>query len=109
MDKKYYIKDFSKKHLLEVGFNCVFSDEDKNYFIYRFPIIKSYKRTTIEGVILINSDSGEIILDVIDTNNNNLYTPFYIIEYGRYDTILKNINNEINKTLRKLGIKYKKR
>ncbi|MDD5901714.1 MAG: hypothetical protein PUC73_12565 [Lachnospiraceae bacterium] len=74
------------------------------FYIHRFPIVKHNRVTTLEGVFTISAETGEGVVDVYDMNHN-VYAPFYHISSGNYDTILELIYTQINKELKRLGIK----
>ena len=74
------------------------------FYIHRFPIVKHNRITTLEGVITISAETGEGMIDVYDMNHN-VYAPFYHINSGNFNPILEQIDSQINKELKRLGIK----
>ena len=81
--------------------------DDVMYYYHKFPLTK-YKShsatiTTLECEICINSETGDVFVDVYDSNRN-LYTPYYINKFGGHDYIVNKIREEIHKETIKLGI-----
>lgn len=81
---------------------------DGIYFYYhKFPLTKYRSKTTsvttLECELCINSETGEVSVDVYDINHN-IYTPFYANRFGGYDYILEKIEDEIFKETTRLGI-----
>lgn len=74
------------------------------FYIHRFPIVKHNRVATLEGVFTISAETGEGVVDVYDMNRN-VYAPFYHISSGNYDAIMELIHTQIDKELKRLGIK----
>jgi len=74
-------------------------------YTYRFSVYKYVDTITLECELVFTLQNGEVIINVYDKNTRNKYTPFYNVEYGNYDKILKIINNRIEKELNKLDIR----
>lgn len=83
---------------------CYHNDGYEAFYIYRFPIIKRNRVTTLEGILTISADTGIGKVDVYDMDHN-VYAPFYYVESGNYNPILKQIHTQINKELKSLRIK----
>ncbi len=91
-DNDYIISVNNTRHLLDLGFK---HDETEEY-VYYFPVLRHEKITVLRGRIIAYTDTNKIQIDVID-NYFTPYAPFYNIECGNYDTImkitLKNVQN----------------
>ena len=73
-------------------------------YTHRFPVVKHNDRTSLEGKITILSDTGEVLIDVLNLNGT-FYSPFYNNIYGDFAPILSKIHERINQELNRLGIK----
>lgn len=106
-ERQYIKQNVTKEWLQKNGFfyckEFSFDDEDAVYS-YRFPIIKYKKFTTVEGVIYVSLENGEISLSVKDVPNGCDYRPFFYNEYGNCKPILDKINKSFIKEFNKLGI-----
>ena len=96
----------TKEDLYNKGFryNGLMSDTETDCYSIRFPVLKYKKRTTLECELTVELQTGNVITNVFYYRTCDQYTPYYYVEYGRYDT-LKTIKKEINKHMKKLGIK----
>lgn len=102
----YKMKDFSFTNLKELGFyyNTVMSDEDRKCFSIRFPVVKYNSHASIIGEITVNSVNGKVYINVYNMKGSH-YIPFYNHEYGNFDDILKIINKNLLKQMKKYKIK----
>ena len=100
------MKDYSTKNLKTIGFslNKEASDGKRKCYSIRFPVVKYNEHASIEGEITVDSTNGNIFINVYDLKGNH-YVRFYNHEYGNFDDILKIINKNIEKQLRKYKIK----
>lgn len=103
---KYKMRDHSASNLKLLGFryNKFFSNKERQYYSIRFPVIKYNSDTNIEGEIIIDAVTGNVILNVYDLKGNP-YPPFYNHEYGNYDDLLKIIYRNIQHKMRECKIK----
>lgn len=103
-NKRFKIKNISSKKLSDLGFRHLpKSDNDNNYYTYKFSAYRNDEMTTLWGVITVCLEENYINTDVYNTDGT-LYRPFYFVEYGNYDSLLQKINNNILNTYKKLGI-----
>ena len=100
----------TKEDLYNKGFryNSLMSDMEMDCYSIRFPVLKHNKQTTLECELSVELPTGNVIINVFNYRTRDQYSPYYYIEYGRYDT-LEVIQNEINKYIKKLGIKEVKK
>lgn len=107
LQKRLLKKNVTKEWLFNNGFrfNRLFSDENIEVYTYRFPVYKYENFTVLECELRIISGSDNVIIDVYDYGTINKYAPFYYMEYGNYDSMLKEIWLKINKVIKTLGIK----
>lgn len=105
-DRRYKIADHSPDRLKSLGFSfdrkksC---DGIKCYSI-RFPVLKYNNTANMTGEITVNAENGEAIMDVYDLKGRT-YAPFYHCKYGNYEGVLKIINKNIIKQIKRLGIR----
>ena len=99
----------TKDDLYGKGFhyNKLMSDETDIYSL-RFPVHKYKKYTTLEAEIIVELQSGDVIVNVFNYGTNERYSPFYVQDYGRYE-ILGSINKAINEQLKRIGAKEVKK
>lgn len=95
-----------KACLLHHGFryNKDFSTTDLDIYTYRFPVYKYKNFIVLECEINIFMEDGNISINVYNYGTNDKYAPFYHLEYGNYDKILKIVNEKIDKELKQIGI-----
>lgn len=108
-NNKYIKRNVTKEWLAKNNFkyNNVLSDEENEVYAYRFPVHKNGFFTVLECEIAICFNSGEVNVDVFEYGTRDRYAPFYYVEYGNYDVMLKSINDKIENELKKLRIKKK--
>ena len=106
---RYIISDNTPQHLIDLGFRKHINTDTEEEYRYNFTVLKYDNLTALRGRITVYTDTKEIKIDVMD-NNYGTYSPFYNVEYGNYDVILKKINKSILAEFKKLGItEYKKK
>ncbi len=109
MDKirkhKFIIKDLSAEKLLQLGFKRNYNvlDQSEELYTYKFTAYKYKKISVLFCVITIDLKSGNIKYDLY-TSQNVPFPPFYQDNFGKYDKLMKKINNNILEENRKLGI-----
>lgn len=105
-NNSYEMKDYTIKNLKNLGFyyNKKVSDNEKKCYSIRFPVVKYNTYASIEGEFTVDIDNGCVCINVYDLKGN-YYAPFYNHEYGNYNDILKIINKNIDKQLKKYKIK----
>ena len=105
--KNYVKKKPTKTWLYNHGFkhSKIISDEFVDAYTYRFPVYRYNMLILLECEILIFLQTGEVRLNVFDNNTRDVYAPFYCYEYGGKNSVLIQINNKIERELKKLGIK----
>ena len=106
INNTYKIKNPTKENLLKLGFKYNVIVES---YVYYFTITKYKNVPTLRGCISVNEGIGRIKIDVYKANGEGYYSPFYGVIYGRYDTILEEINQNILKEFAKLGIRKAKK
>lgn len=99
---RYIISNNSQQHLINIGFRKHINTDTEEYR-YNFTVMKYDNLTALRGRITVYTDTKDIKIDVMD-NNYGTYSPFYNVEYGNYDVILKKINKTILAEFKKLGI-----
>ena len=105
---KYIISDNTPQHLIDLGFRKHINTDTEEEYRYNFTVLKYDNLTALRGRITVYTDIKKIKIDVMD-NNYSTYSPFYNIECGNYDVILKKINKSILTEFKKLGITEYKR
>lgn len=109
-DGKYVKRNVDKNWLIKNNFkySSILSDENEDIYTYRFPVYKNGGFTILECEIAVCLNTGDTNIDVFEYGTRDRYAPFYYVEYGNYDSMLKSINDCINPELKKLGINKKK-
>ena len=107
-NKKYYKKDINKDWFYKNGFkyNPILSNDTDVYSV-RFPVYKNGFFTILDCEISIYTDTGDVNIEVFEYGTRDRYASFYYAEYGDYSIMLKKIWEQINKELKKFGIKEK--
>jgi len=108
---EYYIKKHSKKHLEELGFSksFLFSNDDEEYYWYRFPVYKYTEFIIFECEVLCNVRTGEIFIDVFDYKTRNKYASWYYpgLGFSASNKVIDIINKKNDKKCKEFGIKSK--
>lgn len=103
---EYTRTEISKSWLKSNGFyrSAIFSDEETDVYVYRFPVYKYKHITMLECELKVILGENIVYVDVYKYNTLDRYEPFYNVEYGKYDAILFKIQEKINKKFSKLKI-----
>lgn len=86
-------------------YSRTYSDSESDAYLRRFPVYKYGSCCTLEGEILIYVETGEVKINVYESGTNDIYAPFYNVEYGNYDSLLKIIDKYIYAELKRLNIR----
>ncbi len=105
IDNTYKLPKPNTNKLSELGFRYdrKLSTSEQTVYYYKFPVLKYKEYTTLECEISINTSNGCVDINVYD-EYGNMYSPFYHIECGNYEPLMKKINNKINSELKRIGI-----
>ena len=98
------VTDYCKQNYKQLGF---IYDRSKECWKYSFPVHFWGEHPILFCRIYLNNDLSRASYDVVDTFNN-LYTPFYGYEYGRYGEFIIKARKKIFYRLKKLGLIEKK-
>lgn len=93
-------------YLKKIGFKPI--DDEEETYMYSFPVLFYGKIPTLFCRLLVYEDSNKVQIDVLNPDGT-AYAPFYYVEYGNYVSILNDINKNISKKLKKLGIEEPKK
>lgn len=110
-NKRLYFKENVTKTWLASNnfrYDRSLSDEENNVYTYRFPVHQHNNIATLECELVIFMDGNSqsmVKVNVYESNTKEQYNPFYYIEFGKYDTLLKFVNKKIHEKLKELGIK----
>lgn len=107
LENNYILNDISEKKLKELGFRRynTMSTEETSYYIYKFPVYKYLGRATLECEIIIDSNTGEIRIDVYDMDHD-VFPAFYNTQ--KYEQkLIEDIRRNILKEYKKLGLELK--
>lgn len=86
-------------------YSRTYSDSESDAYLRRFPVYKYGSYCTLEGEVLIYVETGEVKINVYESGTNDIYAPFYHVEYGNYDSLLKIIDKYIYAELKRLNIR----
>ena len=105
LEDNYILKDHSSENLRLLGFHrySLMCDEDSSYYIYRFPVEKYLGKTVLECELKIDSNTGNIRVDVYDMDHD-VFAMFYNEETESNKSLLTRINKNILAEYKKLGI-----
>ena len=103
LEEDYVIDDYSIQNLKSLGFRKHHLLDSDSWSVYRFPVHKHKKITTLECELKIDLDNGAIRLDVFDMSNQP-YPHFYTHPTGYNKKMLTSIFNKILKEYKKLGV-----
>ena len=110
LENNYILKNHTIENLKSLGFrrySLISSDEKKlPYYIYRFPVNKYLDTTTLECELVINSDTGDMRVDVRDMDHD-LFSMFYNEPTESSKGFLLKIKNKILSEFKKLGLEKK--
>lgn len=108
LEENYILKNHTPENLRLLGFHrySLMCDEDSSYYIYRFPVEKYLGKTVLECELKIDSNTGNIRVDVYDMDHD-VFAMFYneITEVNK--AFLARINKNILAEYKKLGIEEK--
>ena len=108
LEENYILKDHSPENLRLLGFHrySLMCDEYSLYYIYRFPVEKYLGKTVLECELKIDSNTGNIRVDVYDMDHD-VFAMFYN-EYTKSNmNFMNKISNVILEEYKKLGIEKK--
>ena len=108
LEENYILIDHSQENLRLLGFHrySLMCDEYSLYYIYRFPVEKYLGKTVLECELKIDSNTGNIRVDVYDMDHD-VFAMFYN-EYTKSNmNFMNKISNVILEEYKKLGIKKK--
>ena len=104
----YYMKKRSKKHLETLGFSrsFLFSNEDEEYYWYRFPVYRYGDYILFECEMLCCIETGEVIIDVFDYKTRNRYASWYYpgLGFAESNKAVDIINAKIKSKCKQMGI-----
>jgi hypothetical protein len=112
LEKNYELKNHTLENLKSLGFYrySPMCDDETTYYIYRFPIYKHLRITTLECELKVCLETGEIRIDLYDMNYNifpMFYNNDYINNIGSENILMKQISKNIHKEFISLGIRKK--
>ena len=108
LEENYILKDHSPENLRLLGFHrySLMCDEYSLYYIYRFPVEKYLGKTVLECELKIDSNTGNIRVDIYDMDND-VFAMFYNEETESNRSLLTRINKNILSEYKKLRIEKK--
>lgn len=110
MGRTYKLKT-TKEDLYNKGFryNKTFSEDGLDYYSLRFPVYKHNDAPVIDCELVIALETGEVNINVFNSNTRTIYAPYYNNYYGGENKVLDTVNKNIESMLRKLGVKVRKK
>ena len=104
---KYILKNPDKKKLKEQGFryNKRMSDSDVDFYSIKFPVLQYLKTTTVDGEIVVDTNTGTVRLNAYNHGTKYCYPPFYQEYIKIYEPVMKKINRNFKRMLNKIGAK----
>ena len=86
-----------------IRYSTTLSTNEESVYVYRFPVYKYKRKTTLECEISVEVNSNIVIVNVYNSNHS-VYAPFYNDEYGNFEPLLEIINKNIMIEFKKLGV-----
>ena len=99
------MKDATKQNLFSLGFRYYSpnNEGDNDLYIYRFPVHKYKKYTTVECEVTTECVTGKTTLNFYDKATRTMYYPFYNINVHQYSKdFLNSMDKVVKRELRKL-------
>lgn len=108
LEENYILKNHTINNLKSLGFHrySPMCDRESSYYIYRFPVNKYLRTTTLECELKVDSNTGNIRVDVYDMDHD-LFAMFYNNYTESNKVLLSRINKIILSEYKKLGIEEK--
>ncbi len=108
LEENYILKNHTIDNLKSLGFRrySPMCDSESSYYIYRFPVNKYLGTTTLECELKVDSQTGDIRIDVYDMDHD-LFAMFYNELTDSHKGLMSKINRVILNELKKLGIEKK--
>ena len=108
LEENYTLIDHSPENLRLLGFHrySLMCDEYSLYYIYRFPVEKYLGKTVLECELKIDSNTGNIRVDVYDMDHD-VFAMFYNEHTKSNMNFMNKISNVILAEYKKLGIEKK--
>lgn len=108
--KKYEKYHFNQKkninELESMGYKAyrAISSIDDHVYTYVFPVYRYKATITLEARFLVHVETGDISVDVFDSNTKGIYAPWYNNESGIYDSFIDIIDANITKEMKRQKI-----
>lgn len=105
LEENYILKNHTVNNLKSLGFYRYppMCDEDSSYYIYRFPVNKYLGTTTLECELKIDSNTGDICIDVCDMDHDT-FAIFYNEITDSNKKFISKIKRNILTEYKKIGI-----
>ena len=107
---KFHMPDATKQRLFSLGFKYHSPNKDgsNDIYIYRFPVHKYKRHTTIECEVTTECNSGSTLLNFYDKASKTMYYPFYGMNIDQYSkAFLSSMDRRVRKELKRLGVEWK--
>ena len=105
MNNKYYLPNPTIYHIRHLGFH--YSIDAENYILL-FPIFKYKGRPTSFCKLVYNILDNKLDYDIINANKEPLAL-YYDREFGNAEGYIKKIDSIVNKRIKAMGFKKKKK
>lgn len=104
-NKKYFLPNPTIYHLRQLRFHYSINDEG---YVLIFPILKYNKKPTLFCKLVYNKLDNIGAYDIIKTNGERLAI-YYNREFGNAENYIKKIDSIVNRKLKTMGFKKKKK
>lgn len=105
---EYYKPNITKEWIRKSPFRYSFLDVDEDIYKYKFPVYKKDNKILLESEIILFNKTGNISVNVFRYRTNEKYHPYYCIFSNNNNEVTKEIDKNIFKEFKKLGIKKRK-
>ena len=105
LEENYILKNHTPENLRLLGFRrySLMCNDDSSYYIYRFPVEKYLGAVVLECELKIDSNTGNIRVDVYDMDHD-AFAMFYNEITESNKSLMTRINKNILAEYKKLGI-----
>lgn len=103
----YRMKNATRNNILSFGFHYYAPNDDdtKNLYIYTFPVYKHNHKSVTDCELVVEEQTGRIIINVYHKGTKNPCQPFYNLDSECYAQKYKSImDKNVEKEFVRLGI-----
>lgn len=100
---KFNIPNVTIKDLSSHGFKCIYSNPEETFFSRHYPIYKYKNKCTIDCEIIVEVNTGDVSIKMLNANTKTLYPLFYNQHLLYAQPMINKINENLMDILNKIG------